>query len=162
MELGDGAIWQVAAGDTGRSYHDLCLRWGVILFGPGYRGPWPECKPGLTEDRWTKRKIGLIRKFCETISPGDLIVLRLGTAEVYGCPMRPGGTNLLDSRALCRCSQAPYPYGAYPRPPLRRRLRTARASPLLTENRPAHGCEPSAEVGAEAAAPLRSPKVSVF
>ena len=84
MDLGDKAIWQVAAGDTDRSYHDLCLRWDVILFGPGYRGPWPECKPGLTEDRWTTRKIGLIRKFCETISPGDLIVLRLGTAEVYG------------------------------------------------------------------------------
>jgi hypothetical protein len=28
--------------------------------------------------------------------------------------MRPGGTNLLDSRGLCRCSQAPYPYDAYP------------------------------------------------
>jgi len=28
--------------------------------------------------------------------------------------MRPGGTNLLDSRELCRCSQAPYPYDAYP------------------------------------------------
>ncbi len=27
--------------------------------------------------------------------------------------MRPGGTNLLDSRGLCRCSQAPYPYDAY-------------------------------------------------
>jgi len=30
MELGDGAIWQVAAGDTDRSYQDLCLRWDVI------------------------------------------------------------------------------------------------------------------------------------
>ena len=29
--------------------------------------------------------------------------------------MRPGGTNLLDSRGLRRCSQAPYPYDAYQR-----------------------------------------------
>ena len=28
--------------------------------------------------------------------------------------MRPGGTNLLDPRELRRCSQAPYPYDAYP------------------------------------------------
>ena len=30
--------------------------------------------------------------------------------------MKPGGTNLLDSRGLHRCPQAPYPYDAYPRP----------------------------------------------
>ena len=30
--------------------------------------------------------------------------------------MRPGGTNPLDSRGLRRCSQAPYPYDAYPPP----------------------------------------------
>jgi len=84
MDLGDKALWQVAAGDTDRSYHDLCLRWDVMLFGPGYRGPWPECKPGLNEDKWTTKKINLIRKFCEGIAEGDLIVLRLGTAEVYG------------------------------------------------------------------------------
>jgi hypothetical protein len=39
MELGDRAIWQVAAGDTGSTYHRLCLRWDVILFGLGHRGP---------------------------------------------------------------------------------------------------------------------------
>ena len=43
MDLEGKAVWQVAAGDTDRSYHDLCLRWGVILFGPGYQGVWPEC-----------------------------------------------------------------------------------------------------------------------
>ena len=48
--------------------------------------------------------------------PFHRCLLSLGIVEspTRGCPTRPGGTNLLDSRGLCRCSQAPYPYDAYP------------------------------------------------
>ncbi len=84
MNIGDEEVWQIAAGDTDRSYADLCLRWGVVLFGPGYQRRWPECGIPLREDGETSRKIGMIRKYHEDIDSGDIVVLRLGTGEVYG------------------------------------------------------------------------------
>jgi len=33
---------------------------------------------------WTATKAGIIRRFAEDISPGDIIVLRVGTQYVYG------------------------------------------------------------------------------
>ncbi len=77
-------VWQFAAGDSNRSYQDLCLRWDAIMFGPGYAGRWPECRLQLEKDGWSKRKIGLIQKFAEEVKDGDIIVLRIGTSEVYG------------------------------------------------------------------------------
>jgi len=76
-------IWQVAAGDTNRSYAHLLLEWDVIVDGPGYRGPWPACEKLLREEGW-KRKVADLRRFCEEIKKGDLVVLRVGTADVYG------------------------------------------------------------------------------
>ena len=35
VNVGDAQIWQIAAGDAERSYADVCLRWGVVLLGPG-------------------------------------------------------------------------------------------------------------------------------
>ena len=90
-------IWQVAAGDTDRAYYDLCLRWDVILFGPGYAGVWPDCATGLRQDEWTERKIGLIRKFYEKIQDSDLIVLRLGTSKIYGVGQAVGPCCWLDA-----------------------------------------------------------------
>ena len=84
MNIGDEEVWQIAAGDTNRSYPDLCLRWGIVLFGPGERGRWPDCEVLLRNDGWTPRKIGMIRKYHEDINCGDIVVLRLGTSEVYG------------------------------------------------------------------------------
>ena len=84
MNIGDEEIWQIAAGDTDRSYADLCLRWGVVLFGPGDEGRWPDCEVPLRNDRWSERKIGMIRKYHEDIKSGDIVVLRLGTSDVYG------------------------------------------------------------------------------
>ena len=43
MDIEAKKIWQVAAGDTNRNYADLCLKWDVILNGPGSEGPWPDC-----------------------------------------------------------------------------------------------------------------------
>ncbi len=84
MNIGDEEVWQIAAGDTNRAYADLCLRWGVVLFGPGYLGRWPDCEVPLSNDGWSQRKIGLIRKYHDDINCDDIVVLRLGTSEVYG------------------------------------------------------------------------------
>lgn len=84
MNFGNEEVWQIAAGDTDRAYPDLCLRWGVILFGPGDRGRWPNCELPLRTDGWTSRKIGLIRKYHEDLNCGDIVVLKLGKSEVYG------------------------------------------------------------------------------
>ena len=84
MNIGDEEVWQIAAGDTDRSYADLCLHWGIVLFGPGDHGPWPACEGPLRKEGWTQRKIGMIRKYHEDINDGDIVVLRLGTSDVYG------------------------------------------------------------------------------
>ena len=84
MEIGEANVWQIAAGDTDRSYADLCLRWGVVLFGPGYRGEWPNCVDSLKNEGWSARKVDAIRKYHEDIKLGDIVVLRMGTSTVYG------------------------------------------------------------------------------
>ncbi len=85
MDVTGRNIWQVAAGDKNRNYVDLCLQWGVILNGPGSAGCWPDCLPVL-RDAWgvSARKITDLRRFCEEIKDGDLVVLRLGTGEIFG------------------------------------------------------------------------------
>jgi len=84
MDTSGKTIWQQAAGDNDRNYVDLCLKWNVILNGPGYAGPWPGCKDILLADGISLRKIADIRRFSEEMQPGDLVVLRLGTASAYG------------------------------------------------------------------------------
>jgi len=76
--------WQHAAGDTNRNYADICLKWDVILNGPGYAGPLPECKNELLKDGWTSRKITGLLRFSENMNEGDIVVLRLGTTNVLG------------------------------------------------------------------------------
>ena len=39
MDIVGKAIWQQAAGDTGRDYAEICLRWDVILNGRAMRIP---------------------------------------------------------------------------------------------------------------------------
>lgn len=84
MNISGKTIWQHAAGDTNRNYAELCLNWGVILFGPGYAGQWPECEKQLLIDGEHPRKMGILRRFAEEMREGDLVVLRIGTAEVQG------------------------------------------------------------------------------
>jgi hypothetical protein len=85
VDIQDKTIWQVAAGDTDRNFVDLCLKWDVILNGPGSEGQWPECRDAL-RDEWelSGHKLSDLRRFCEDIKEGHLIVLRLGTAAIYG------------------------------------------------------------------------------
>lgn len=84
MNIAGKTIWQQAAGDTDRNYSDICLRWDVILNGPGYAGPWPSCEKPLRDDERSSRKVTDIKRFSEEMKDGDLIVLRVGTSTVLG------------------------------------------------------------------------------
>jgi len=84
MDVEGRTIWQQAAGDTDRNYARICLNWDVILNGPGYAGGWPECRPRLQEGKVSSRKITDLRRFCQQVKDGDIIVLRLGTTDVLG------------------------------------------------------------------------------
>jgi len=74
-------IWQQASGDTDRDYSDLCVRWSVILNGPGRFGAWPDCKQAVIDSGKT-RKPSDLQRFAEAMSDGDEVVLRRGTREV--------------------------------------------------------------------------------
>lgn len=91
MDLTGKRIWQQACGDWDRNYVLECLNWDVILNGPGYAGAWPECKPRLVVDGWSSRKQTDIRRFAEDMSDGDLVVIRIGTSEVFGVGVIVGG-----------------------------------------------------------------------
>lgn len=94
MNLDDIKIWQVAAGDTNRDYAGVLLKWDVIAMGPGRYGEWPDCKLAMIKDddeNWTGHKIICMRRFCEEISIGDLVVLRVGTGDVRGVGTVVGG-----------------------------------------------------------------------
>ncbi len=82
MDITDTNLWQQAAGDTDRNYSELCIKWDVILNGPGYAGPWPDCVSTLRADQWAGRKITDLKRFSEEMTEGDLVVLRIGTATV--------------------------------------------------------------------------------
>ncbi len=84
MKIDKRTIWQQAAGDTDRNYAHLCLKWDVILNGPGYAKAWPECRDVLKEDEWSSRKITDLYRFCEEMKDGDMVVLRLGTSLILG------------------------------------------------------------------------------
>jgi len=84
VDIAQKTIWQVGAGDGDKNYAKLCLQRDVIIVGPGRKGPWPECEVSLLSTNWTKRKMGMLRRFSERIQPGDLIVLRVGTQTAYG------------------------------------------------------------------------------
>jgi len=85
MDIVGKTIWQVAAGDTNRNFVDLCLKWDVILNGPGSAGPWPDCIESLRKElKLSEKKIDDLRRFCEVIKDGDIVLLRLGTADIFG------------------------------------------------------------------------------
>lgn len=84
MDIEGKTIWQQAAGDNDRNYADICLRWDVILNGPGYAGAWPDCRAALQADEWSARKLTDLWRFGEEMRDGDIVVLRIGTATVLG------------------------------------------------------------------------------
>ena len=84
MDISKKTIWQQAAGDTDRNYAELCLKWGVILNGPGYAGKWPDCEALLRNNEISSKKISDLKRFAEKMQDGNLVVLRSGTASVLG------------------------------------------------------------------------------
>lgn len=88
--------WQQGAGDTDRNYAAICLKWDVILNGPGYAGAWPNCIEKLKKDEWSSRKITDLKRFSETMKDGDIVVLRLGTSTILGVGVIVGGYEWLE------------------------------------------------------------------
>jgi hypothetical protein len=84
MDIQKSRIWQQACGDTNRNYSKICLKWGVILNGPGNAGKFPECTHTLKAKGHTSKKITGIRRFAVEMQDGDLVVLRMGTNIVLG------------------------------------------------------------------------------
>lgn len=84
MDISDKKIWQQACGDTDRNYANICLKWDVILNGPGYAGPYPECEGNLKKDNCSSRKMTDLKRFAVDMTDGDIVVLRLGTRDVLG------------------------------------------------------------------------------
>jgi len=82
MKLQNKQIWQQASGNNNKDYSELCLKSGVILNGPGNAGKWPECQKQLHADGLRSRKIVDLRRFCEEMQIGDVVVLRRGTNSI--------------------------------------------------------------------------------
>ena len=81
-------IWQESAGNNERIYVDVCLRFSVILNGPGGFGSWPDCKDALIEygERIKiskEKKTQDLRRFAEDMKEGDIVILRTGTNLVH-------------------------------------------------------------------------------
>lgn len=79
MDFQNKQIWQQAVGNMNRDFSELCLKLGMILNGPGHAGKWPECQKLLYADGWRGRKMSDLRRFCEAMKIGDVVVLRRGT-----------------------------------------------------------------------------------
>jgi hypothetical protein len=74
MELKGKTLWQVGAGDTERSYGDICIRCDVMIAGPGDPGVYEESRYAhLSDIRHS------LRRFCKEARRGDIVLLRLGT-----------------------------------------------------------------------------------
>jgi hypothetical protein len=78
--------WQQSAGDGDRNYIDVCLKWGVILNGPSRHGAWTGelSRQKYSAQGTTQRKCTDLDRFYSGMKDGDLVVLRLGTREIYG------------------------------------------------------------------------------
>lgn len=85
MDIAGKNLWQIAAGNGDNThYAQQCLDAGVILVGPGKWGPWPDCEADMRAGGFSSFSVGKLRRFTDDIKVGDLVVLRVGTREVYG------------------------------------------------------------------------------
>lgn len=69
-------VWQVSGGLSNRFYHDLFIKHGVALIGPGAIGPW--CAE-LTDQACEGH---FVRHFASEMRAGDIVLLRLGISSV--------------------------------------------------------------------------------
>lgn len=98
MNLENRTVWQQASGDTNRDYAALCLKHGVILNGYELASE-PEpvvlsfmasdplaqgSPPAIQSLKIKPRKKSDLYRFCHRMQPNDIVVLRKGTAQVFG------------------------------------------------------------------------------
>ncbi len=81
MDIRDKNLWQHAAGDRDNNHVELSLKWSVILIGPGGKGEW---NGGTHYSYLSQKKQTDLRRFCEEMQNSDIVVLRMGTKEIYG------------------------------------------------------------------------------
>jgi hypothetical protein len=89
MDFSNSTIWQFAAGGKGRDYGDLLIDWDVIILGPGRHGP-------FSKNRDAYQGKHDVVKFYEEMEEGDLIVLRMGTSDVYALGIVAGPARYRD------------------------------------------------------------------
>ncbi len=76
MASSDRPVWQIACGESDRPYHNILLKHGVGLIGPGDAGKW-------TPDRDdTEFGGGYVRRFASEMQVGDTVVLRMGRSTI--------------------------------------------------------------------------------
>ncbi len=76
MDISDRRVWQVGAGDTDRDYGEICLKYDVMIVGPG--------NPGLYSAKAYSHLGDIknsIRRFYEA-AKGDIVIWRIGTGRV--------------------------------------------------------------------------------
>lgn len=74
------AWWQVACGAGGRNYAQLFVEHDLMLLGPGDPGPYDQesyCRE-VESGRLSRAKQGAIQRFCKSVQPGDIVLLRKG------------------------------------------------------------------------------------
>lgn len=97
MDIAGRNLWQHAAGDNDRNYVDLCLKWSVLLNGPGHLGRWPDCRDELRNEGWSPRKLTGLQRFFEGVHENDIVVLRMGTNIVHAVGEVIGGYEWCDA-----------------------------------------------------------------
>jgi hypothetical protein len=77
-------FWQQGGGDGDRNYIDVCIRFSVILNGPGYAGPLNDNSiQVLLKDGVSKNAIADRKRFCFDIKEGDVVALKIGLQKIY-------------------------------------------------------------------------------
>ena len=98
MELAGKTLWQVGAGDTDRSYGEICKQFDVMIAGPGDPGPFEESSYANVANR------NSLRRFCTEARRGDIVALRIGTNRILavGEIADDGWRNSLSSKVCKR------------------------------------------------------------
>ncbi len=77
MDLSERPLWQIGAGDSDRSYGNICIKYDVMVAGPGDPGPYEESLYANFGDIRNS-----LRRFCKEARCGDIVLLRRGTGNV--------------------------------------------------------------------------------
>lgn len=81
---GKRVFWQQGGGDGERDYIDICIKFEVILNGPGYAGPLnDETIQILHDDGISKIAIADRKRFAFIMKSGDIVALKIGLQKIY-------------------------------------------------------------------------------